>query len=606
MNINQQIAAELSIRPAQADAAIALIDEGNTVPFIARYRKEMTGALDDTQLRDLYDRLNALRNLEKRRTEIHSAIEQLQAMTPELSRDILAAKTLTALEVLYLPYKKKRRTRASIAKEKGLEPLALTLFAQNNPDNPRNLATPFINDELGVATIDEALAGAQDIIAEMISDNAEVRGKLRQLMSKTAVISSSGSGEENSTYAMYQQLSEPVGKIAPHRLLAINRGEKEGVLKVAVETAMGAALYVVEEQVIKPGGNPAIELVKTAAAGALKRLIYPSLENELRNSLFETASEQAIKVFALNLKPLLLQPPLKGRVTLGFDPAYRTGCKLAVVDATGRVLTTTVIYPTPPQNKLEQATATVKELIQRYEITAIAIGNGTASKESEIFVAGLLKELNTPVQYMVVSEAGASVYSASKLAAEEFPQYDVSLRSAVSIARRLQDPLAELVKIDPKSIGVGQYQHDMPAKRLDEALGGVVEDCVNSVGVDVNTASHSLLAYVAGIGPALAKSIVAFREENGHFTSRKQLNQVPKLGKKAYQQAAGFLRVPESTELLDHTAVHPESYPAAKQLLELCGYRKADLAQGNLRQLPQKVADIGERQLAESIGVGLP
>lgn len=608
MNLIQQLAQELSLRESQVESAVKLLDEGNTVPFIARYRKEVTGSLDDGQLRDLEDRLNYLRNLDKRREEIRSSIEGQGALTDELAAAITDAKTLAALEDLYLPYKKKRRTRAMMAKEKGLEPLALKFFEQTGAALPDVLAAPFVDPEKGVETVEDAIAGAKDIIAEMVSDDAAVRGALRAFLQRMACLRSVSDDEQaaQGVYAMYCDFSEPVSKVAGYRVLAIDRGEREKVLKVSIECDMEAALQTLERMVVKKGFSPSIDVVKEACADALTRLIFPSLERELRSALTENAAEQAIKVFALNLKPLLMQPPVKGRVTLGLDPAYRTGCKIAVVDATGRVLDTTVVYPTPPQSKVDEAAAKLKALIKKHDVSVISIGNGTASKESEIFVADLIKTLDTPVSYMVVSEAGASVYSASKLAAEEFPQYDVSLRSAVSIARRLQDPLAELVKIDPKAIGVGQYQHDMPKNRLDQTLGGVVEDCVNSVGVDVNTASFSLLAYIAGIGPALAKNIVAYREENGHFTSRKALMSVPKLGKKAFEQAAGFMRVAESENPLDNTAVHPESYTAAQKLLKSCGFTAADLRAGRLQTLPERVAEKGEAALAAELGVGVP
>lgn len=608
LNLIQQIAQELSLRESQVESAVKLLDEGNTVPFIARYRKEATGSLDDTQLRDLEDRLTYLRNLDKRREEIRSSIEGQGALTDELAAAIGAAQTLSALEDLYLPYKKKRRTRAMMAKEKGLEPLALKFFEQIGAALPEVLAAPFIDAEKGVETVEDAIAGAKDIIAEMVSDDAAVRGALRAFLQRTACLRSVSNDPQaaQGVYAMYCDFSEPVAKVAGYRVLAIDRGEREEVLKVSIDCDMAIALQTLEKLVVKKGFSPSIHVVKEACADALSRLIFPSLERELRSTLTENAAEQAIKVFALNLKPLLMQPPVKGRVTLGLDPAYRTGCKIAVVDATGRVLDTTVVYPTPPQSKVEEAAAKLRALIKKHDVSAISIGNGTASKESEIFVADLIKTLDKPVSYMVVSEAGASVYSASKLAAEEFPQYDVSLRSAVSIARRLQDPLAELVKIDPKAIGVGQYQHDMPKNRLDQTLGGVVEDCVNAVGVDVNTASFSLLAYIAGIGPALAKNIVAYREENGHFTSRKALLSVPKLGKKAFEQAAGFMRVSESDNPLDNTAVHPESYTAAQKLLKACGFTEEDLRAGQLQTLPARVAERGEAALAAQLNVGEP
>lgn len=605
MDVQKQLAEELNLNLWQVEAAVNLIDSGNTVPFIARYRKEATGSLDDGQLRSLNDRLGSLRNLEKRREEIINAVTELGAMTDELLSAIGAAKTLSALEDLYMPYKKKKRTRATAAKEKGLEPLALEIFAQTSAVPSEKLAEKFIDEEKGVTSVQEAVQGAMDIIAEMISDNAEIRGDLRRFMQSTAVITSYSDTDQPGTYSNYYDYKEPVKSIAPHRLLAINRGEKEGVLKVSLDTDMDRALSIIMSNITKDKNSLTYNEVAAAAADSLKRLLYPSLENELRSMLTENAAEQAIKVFALNLKPLLMQPPLKGQVIMGFDPAYRTGCKIAVVDKYGKVLDTTVVYPTPPQNKTQEAAKTLKELIEKHGVTAIAIGNGTASKESEIFVADLIRD--TDVKYMVVSEAGASVYSASELAAKEFPQFDVSLRSAVSIARRLLDPLAELVKIEPKAIGVGQYQHDMPQKRLNEALFGVVESCVNSVGVDVNTASQSLLSYVAGIGPQLAKNIVSYREENGGFQNRKELKKVPKLGEKAFLQCAGFLRISDGTELLDATAVHPESYGAAKELLKICTAGEQDKEKGfDFKHAAEYLDKIDLKKAAEQLGIGLP
>ncbi|MEG1755883.1 MAG: Tex family protein [Clostridia bacterium] len=607
MDINAIISKELTIQQTQIDSAVRLMDEGNTVPFIARYRKEVTGSLDDAQLRDISDRLTSLRNLEKRRNEIIASIESQDAMTPELISGIQSAQTLSTLEDLYLPYKKKRNTRATIAKAKGLEPLALSIFAQKADVLPALLAKDYIDAEKGVTDVAEALAGAQDILAEMISDNARVRGSLRLLMERTSSIHTSSNKQEPGTYSMYYDLTEKLIKLPPHRILAINRGEKEGVLKVCIDTDMDAALSMVRQKVLTTATpNACTEVVVDACQDSLKRLLYPSLENELRTKLFNAAAEQAIHVFALNLKPLLMAPPLKNRVTMGFDPAYRTGCKIAVVDATGKVLAVDVVYPTPPQSKVEEAREKLTALIKKHHVTAIAIGNGTASKESEIFVSDLLKALDVKVDYMVVSEAGASVYSASPLGTKEFPQFDVSLRSAISIARRLQDPLAELVKIDPQAIGVGQYQHDMPQKRLGEALGGVVEDCVNSVGVDVNTASVSLLSHIAGIGPSLAQNIVNSREQNGCFPSRKALMDVPKLGKKAFEQAAGFLRVPDGDDPLDNTAVHPESYAAAKKLLKLCGLQLQSLRVGGATELNEKIKAYGEPALAKELDIGVP
>ena len=605
MDIVKQLTRELLLREEQVKTAVALLDDGNTVPFIARYRKEATGSLDDNVLRDLADRLDYLRNLDKRRGEITSSIEEQGALTEELAASINAAKTLAELEDLYMPYKKKRRTRASIAKEKGLEPLALKFWEQTGKELPEQLAEPFVDAEKGVETVSDAIDGARDIIAEMISDDAAVRGAIRTFLYRNGVIRSKSDKNEPGIYSMYYDFFEPASKIAGHRILAVDRGEREGVLKVSVEYDTDQAQAVTDKLVVKSGFSPSIGVVKEASADSMKRLLMPSMENELRSKLTEQAAEQAIKVFGLNLKPLLMQPPLKGYVIMGFDPAYRTGCKIAVIDSTGKVLATDVVYPTPPNNDVDGAAKKLRALIEKHNITAIAIGNGTASKESEVFVANLIKQIGAQLSYMVVSEAGASVYSASKLAALEFPQYDVSLRSAVSIARRLQDPLAELVKIDPKAIGVGQYQHDMPKNRLDTTLGGVVENCVNSVGVDINTASYSLLSYVAGIGPALAKSIVVHREENGHFNSRKELLKVPKLGKKAYEQCAGFLRVAESENALDNTAVHPESYDAANKLLKMFGYKQGDLKTGGLSNIRERIAEKGEQSIAAELGIGV-
>lgn len=604
MDLIKILAEELSIKPWQVESAVNLIDEGNTIPFIARYRKEATGSLDDNQLRDLDDRLHYLRNLEKRREEVRCSIEEQGKLTEELAEAIAKAKTLAEIEDLYRPYKQKRKTRASVARERGLEPLANAILAQNTNDQPLTLAEGYINPELGVETAADALAGALDIIAEGISDNADIRKGLRELFFTEGNVRTLANTEEDTVYSMYYDYEEPVAKIAPHRVLAVSRGAKEKALKLSItvdiDKALGQILHAV-----KRGDSPCAQAVEQAAIDAYKRLIFPSLENEVLSSLFEAASEQAIKVFALNLGNLLMQPPVKDRVVLGLDPAYRTGCKIAVVDPTGRVLDTTVIYPTPPQNKIEEAKKKLTELIRKHGVNVISIGNGTASRESELFVAELIRELGMELSYMVVSEAGASVYSASKLAAQEFPEYDVSLRSAVSIARRLQDPLAELVKIDPKAIGIGQYQHDMPPARLDQALGGVVESCVNSVGVDLNTASFSLLEHVAGITPTVAKNIVAYREQNGPFKSRKELLKVNKLGPKAAQQCSGFLRI-YGGDILDSTAVHPESYDAAKKLLELCGYSLTHVAEGKIDQLPRRAADIGFEKLAQQTGVGEP
>ena len=606
MDIIKTLAQELSLRTAQVEQTVALLDSGNTVPFIARYRKEMTGSLDDQVLRELSDRLDYLRGLEKRKGEVLSSIEGQGKLTAEISASLAAVKTLAEVEDIYRPFKQKRRTRASMAKEKGLEPLADEIFRQSSSSpSPLALAAGYVDPEKGVETAEEALAGALDIIAETVSDHPKLRRLLREYLLRSGTIHTLGKTEEPTVYSMYYDFSEPVSKIAGHRVLAIDRGEREDILKVSLVCDRAACLGFLERELLeKPCA--CTRAVKEACADAFDRLIFPSLEREIRSHLTEQAAEASIKVFAVNLKQLLMQPPVKGAVTLGLDPAYRTGCKLAVVDPTGKVLDKTVIYPTPPQKKTEESKQVLKRLIQKYGISVIAIGNGTASRESEAFVADTLKEAGKPVSYMVVSEAGASIYSASKLAAEEFPDYDVSLRSAVSIARRLQDPLAELVKIDPKAIGVGQYQHDMPQNRLGEALGGVVESCVNSVGVDLNTASESLLSYVAGINKSVAKNIVAYREENGSFSGRRELNKVPKLGKKAFEQCAGFLRVPESADLFDHTGAHPESYGTAREFLDLLGFTAADIKSGSLPGLMEKAEQAGFEPLAEQLGVGVP
>ena len=602
-NLTAAAAKELGLNPQYAENVIKLLDDGNTVPFIARYRKEMHGTMDDQMIRELADRVTYLRNLAQRKGEVLGAIAEQDKLTDELKEQINAAETLAVVEDLYRPYKQKRRTRAMIARERGLEPLAQALRS-NCRQEPEKLAAAFVNPEQEVLTAQDALAGAGDIIAEDISDDAEVRRLLRLLVQKRGALRAQAATEEDSVYRLYYDYREPVARVQSHRVLAVNRGEKEKLLKVTVEVNEDEALAILQRR-YAAGQTPAAAFLLACCKDSYERLIFPSVERETRAALTAAASEQAIKMFAQNLKPLLLQPPLKNRVVLGFDPAYRTGCKLAVVDATGKVLETGVVYPTPPHNKKEQAAAVLKRLILTYGVTAIAIGNGTASKESEIFVAELLKEL-PGVCYSMVNEAGASVYSASKLGAEEFPEFDVSLRSAVSIARRLQDPLAELVKIDPRSIGVGQYQHDMPQKRLDEALCGVVEDCVNAVGVDLNTASASLLGYVSGLNGTTAKNIVAYREANGAFPDRKRLLKVPKLGPKAYEQCAGFLRVPESKNVLDNTGVHPESYGAAEKLLALCGCGDEDVRRGAVDGLMRKVQAMGEAKVAEEIGVGVP
>lgn len=605
MDFIQTLAAEFSASAEHVGNIIKLIDEGNTIPFIARYRKEQTGSMDDQVLRELDERLGYLRGLEKRKEEVTSSIESQGAMTPEISAALAAATTLAAVEDIYRPYKPKRKTRASIAKEKGLSPLAELLLAQEGKTPAREAAAAYINEEKGVASAEDALAGALDIIAEQISDDAKLRALLRAFYLRTAQISSKAAKEEESVYEQYYDFSEPAAKIPQHRILALDRGEREGFLKVSISVDSEEAVRLLCFNVVKRN-NEYGELVGNAVGDAYSRLIHPSLERELRSALTEKAAEGAIKVFSENLRHLLLQPPIKGKVALGLDPGYRMGCKVAVVDATGKVLTTDVIYPVPPFNRIDQAKTTVKKLIKTYGVEIIAIGNGTASKETELFAADVLREIGGSVQYMVVSESGASVYSASKLAAAEFPEYDVNVRSAISIARRLQDPLAELVKIDPKAVGVGQYQHDMPAAKLDEALSGVVEYCVNTVGVDLNTASASLLSHVAGVNATIAKNIVAKREADGEFKSRTELKKVAKLGPKAFEQCAGFLRVPGAKNKLDTTAVHPESYNAAKQVLELCGYTTADIGTDVLLDLEKKAKSIGLTSLAAQVGVGVP
>ncbi len=604
----QILARELGQKETYIQNVVNLIDEGNTIPFIARYRKELHGAMDDTTLRTLDDRLQYLRNLDKRRAEVRTAIENQGKLTPELSAAIDAAATLAEVEDLYRPYKQKRRTRATVAREKGLEPLAQLLYAQA-PDGPapETAAVDFIDPEKGVETAEEALQGASDIIAEGISDDADIRKLLRELVWRKGYLVSAAAHKEQSdtVYRLYYDFRAPLNRLQGHQVLAINRGEREEVLKVGVEMDREAALIPIRRRVLHPGA-PAMAFVRTAAEDAYDRLIFPSVEREMRNLLTEQADEGAIKMFGLNLKPLLMQPPVKGFVTMGLDPGYRNGCKVAVVDATGKVLDTAVVYPTFNEKKKQEAIDILSKLIRKHGVAHIAIGNGTASRETEQMAVEMIRKLGGGVSYMIVNEAGASVYSASKLAAEEFPDYDVNLRSAVSIARRLQDPLAELVKIDPKSIGVGQYQHDMPQARLNETLEGVVEDCVNAVGVDLNTASAPLLAYVAGLNNTTAKNIVKYREENGAFTTRKGVLKVPKVGPKAFEQCAGFLRVPESKNVLDHTGVHPESYEAAQKLLELCGYTLKDVAAGNIAELDQRVQACGKEKAAQTCGVGLP
>ena len=609
MDIIQTLAQELDKNPQHVENVVRLLDEGNTIPFIARYRKELHGAMDDTALRTLEERLQYLRGLEERREAVKKSIESQGKLTEELSAAIDQAQTLAEVEDLYRPYKQKRRTRATVAREKGLEPLAQLLFAQERDcPRPEEAAQDFIDPDKGVETTADALGGAHDIVAEWISDDAAIRKALREYTLRQGKLVSKAATEEDTVYRLYYDFEQSIPRLQGHQILAMDRGEREGKLTVTVLEDRERLLPMVCRAVVIPG-SPAMDFVKDAAEDSLDRLIWPSLGREIRNHLTEQADEGAIGQFALNLKPLLMQPPVKGKVTMGLDPGYRMGCKVAVVDGTGKVLDTAVAYPTYGERQKKEAIAALEKLIRKHGVENIAIGNGTASRETEQMAVELIRQVNEAgahVSYMIVSEAGASVYSASKLAAEEFPQYDVNLRSAVSIARRLQDPLAELVKIDPKAIGVGQYQHDMPQKQLDEALNGVVEDCVNAVGVDINTASPSLLQRVAGLNGTTAKNVVAYREENGAFTSRTQIKKVPKLGPKAFQQCAGFLRVPESKSVLDNTAVHPESYDAAKALLELTGHTLVDVKDGKLSDLPGQVKAYGEEKAAEAIGVGVP
>ena len=600
------LAAEFGQKQNHVENVINLLDEGNTVPFIARYRKEMHGTMDDQLIRSIADRLTYLRNLDKRKEEVLHSIEEQGKLTDDLKLAIDKAETQAALEDLYRPYKQKRRTRATIAKEKGLEPLADLLFAQDLREGTlEEIALPFVDEEKGVASAEEALSGASDIIAERISDDAEIRRLLKDLIHKSGFLVSKSTTEEDTVYRLYYDYSEAVAKVPSHRILAINRGEAEKILKVSLELDEDAALAIIRNHSVSKEESISSQFVAAAGEDAYRRLIAPSVEREIRSELTDMASEQAIRMFGLNLKPLLMQPPVKNKVTMGFDPAYRTGCKIAVVDGTGKVLETGVVYPTPPHNKTEEAKRILTGMIRRNGVTAIAIGNGTASKESEIFIADMIRDM-PGVAYMMVNEAGASVYSASKLGAEEFPQYDVSLRSAVSIARRLQDPLAELVKIDPKAIGVGQYQHDMPQARLDETLSGVVEDCVNAVGVDLNTASPSLLARVSGLSSKTAKNIVSYREANGAFHTRDTLLKVSGIGPKAFEQCAGFLRVPESRNVLDNTGVHPESYSATQTLLKMCGRTLEDVAEGQADDLAARLKLVGVEKVANACGVGVP
>ena len=606
MDINKTLAKEFGLKQEQVDNTVALIDDDKTIPFIARYRKELTGSLDDQILRELYDRLMYLRNLEKRKEEVTNAITEQEKMTPEIEAAISAAVTLVEVEDIYRPFKPKRRTRASIARENGLEPLAMMLMAQENSTEPEKEAEAFIDEEKKIKDAQTALQGAMDIIAEDISDDADIRKKLRALAGeKGELVSKASDAEAESVYMNYYEYTESIPKVANHRVLALDRGEKEGFLKVSVALDETAATDIIFGKYIK-ANNACGELVRAAAADSYKRLIFPSIEREIRSEMSAKAAEESIKVFAANLRQMLLQPPLKSSIILGLDPGYAHGCKTAVIDGTGKVLDTAIIYPVGSAGAVEAAKNKVKEFIQKYNVNVISIGNGTASRETESFAAEIVKEVPQDVSYMVVSEAGASVYSASKVAAEEFPEFDVSIRGAISIARRLQDPLAELVKIDPKAIGVGQYQHDMPQARMSEALGGVVEDCVNSVGVDLNTASHSLLSYISGINAAVAKNIVAYREENGKFTDRKELLKVPKLGKKAFEQCAGFLRVRDGKNPLDNTAVHPESYAAASSLLSECGFTLADIAGSGAEGITEKADSIGLENISNSLGIGVP
>jgi len=609
MDINKTLANEFGLRQEQVDNTVELIDDDKTIPFIARYRKELTGSLDDTILRELYDRLMYLRNLEKRKQEVTNSITEQEKMTPEIENAISAAMTLVEVEDIYRPFKPKRRTRASIAREKGLEPLAELILAQDNSTEPEKAAEDFVNEEKEVADVQAAIQGAMDIIAEDISDDADIRKKLRALAGeKGEMTSKAADPEEETVYMNYYEYSEPVPKVADHRVLALDRGEKEGKLKVSLTLDESLATDIIFGKYVK-ANNACGELVRAAASDSYKRLIFPSIEREVRSDMTAKAAEASIKVFASNLRQMLMQPPMKSSVVLGLDPGYAHGCKTAVIDGTGKVLDHAIIYPvreSASASRVEEAKRIVKKFIEKYNVNVISIGNGTASRETETFVADILKEIPQEVSYMVVSEAGASVYSASETAAKEFPDFDVSIRGAISIARRLQDPLAELVKIDPKAIGVGQYQHDMPQARMSEALTGVVEDCVNSVGVDLNTASYSLLSYISGINAAVAKNIVAYRDENGVFTDRKELLKVPKLGKKAFEQCAGFLRVRDGKNPLDNTSVHPESYAAASSLLSECGFTLADVSSGGASGISEKAESEGIEKISEKLGIGVP
>lgn len=607
MNYSQVLSQEFNIKEEYASNIISLLDDGNTIPFIARYRKEMHGSMDDQLIREFSEKLEYYRNLDKRREEIRALIEAQEKLTEEISATLDNATTLSELEDIYRPFRPKRKTRASVAKERGLEPLALGIIRQEASYNPMEDAVSYIDEEKGVKTAEEAIQGAMDIIAEQVSDSAEIRKRIRNLTNIHGVLSSTATdAEQDSVYTIYYDFKEPVKKIAGHRVLAVNRGEKEGFLKVSIEMDSEKPLNVIYKLLDKGVNAVCSDIIREACADAYQRLIFPSIEREIRNDLTDVSADSAMKVFAVNLKQLLMQPPVKGKIVLGLDPGYRTGCKVAVVNDTGKVLDTAVIYPTHSEKKIQESKQTLLNLIKKHNVDIISIGNGTASKETEMFTADTIKEADHEVYYMVVSEAGASVYSASKLAATELPELDLTLRSAVSIARRLQDPLAELVKIEPKAIGVGQYQHDMPQKKLGETLDGVVEDCVNSVGADLNTASPALLLRVSGLNSTVCKNIVAYREENGAFTSRSELKKVPKLGPKAFEQCAGFLRVPESRNPLDNTAVHPESYKSAKELLSLLEYSDKEIKSGSFTDIQARVKAYGTKSLAEKLEIGLP
>lgn len=607
MDYSKVLSQQFQIKEEYANNIISLLDDGNTIPFIARYRKEMHGSMDDQLIREFSEKLEYLRSLDKRREEIRTLIDGQEKLTDEISLALDKAETLSELEDIYRPYRPKRKTRASVAKEKGLEPLAEIILKQESKCDPVAVAEEYVDEEKGIANVEDALQGAMDIIAETVSDNAEIRKRIRNLANVNGVISSVAvDAEKDSVYRQYYDYKEPVKKIADHRLLAVNRGEKEGFLKVSVEMDTERPLNSIAKVMITNPACACADIVKNACEDAYTRLIFPSIEREIRNDLTENACENSMKVFGVNLRQLLMQPPVKGKTVLGLDPGYRTGCKVAVVDGTGKVLDTAVIYPTHSEVKVRESKQKLLQLIKKHNVDIISIGNGTASKETEMFAADAIKEADHPVYYMVVSEAGASVYSASKLAAKELPQLDLTLRSAVSIARRLQDPLAELVKIEPKAIGVGQYQHDMPQKRLGETLDGVVEGCVNSVGADLNTASPALLSRISGLNSTVCNNIVAYREENGAFTSRAELKKVPKLGPKAFEQCAGFLRVPESKNPLDNTGVHPESYKSAKELLALLDYSDKEIKEGKFTDLANRVAAKGTKSLADTLKIGLP